>query len=354
MGLDKEELKGYAEFMAIATVGDVVDLKDENRVIVKYGLKHIAVTRNKGLRALIELCQLDITNLSAYHIGFVIGPCINASGRLETAKKSIELFLSETTADAYARATELKELNDERKQMTEDEAEKAVVMVESSDMMDDNVLVVYLPDCHESIAGIIAGRLRERFYKPVLVITNAEDGAKGSGRSIDGYNMFEEISKCAGLLTKFGGHPMAAGLSLPTENIEPLRRQLNINQTLTDKDLTPVVWIDVPMPVGYVTMRLVEQLKVLEPFGKGNEKPIFADRNLTVKSSRIIGKNKNVLKMQLESEDGHLVDAIMFHVVDELIPFKDTRISMVYYPDINEFNGNRSLQFIVQEWQFCK
>ena len=354
LGLDKEELKDYAEFMAIATVGDVVDLKDENRVIVKYGLKHIAVTRNKGLRALIELCQLDITNLSAYHIGFVIGPCINASGRLETAKKSIELFLSETTADAYARATELKELNDERKQMTEDEAEKAVVMVESSDMMDDNVLVVYLPDCHESIAGIIAGRLRERFYKPVLVITNAEDGAKGSGRSIDGYNMFEEISKCAGLLTKFGGHPMAAGLSLPTENIEPLRRQLNINQTLTDKDLTPVVWIDVPMPVGYVTMRLVEQLKVLEPFGKGNEKPIFADRNLTVKSSRIIGKNKNVLKMQLESEDGHLVDAIMFHVVDELIPFKDTRISMVYYPDINEFNGNRSLQFIVQEWQFCK
>ena len=354
LGLDKEELKGYAEFMAIATVGDVVDLKDENRVIVKYGLKHIAVTRNKGLRALIELCKLDITNLSAYHIGFVIGPCINASGRLETAKKSIELFLSETTADAYARATELKELNDERKQMTEDEAEKAVVMVESSDIMDDNVLVVYLPDCHESIAGIIAGRLRERFYKPVLVITNAEDGAKGSGRSIDGYNMFEEISKCAGLLTKFGGHPMAAGLSLPTENIEPLRRQLNINQTLTDKDLTPVVWIDVPMPVGYVTMRLVEQLKVLEPFGKGNEKPIFADRNLTVKSSRIIGKNKNVLKMQLESEDGHLVDAIMFHVVDELIPFKDTRISMVYYPDINEFNGNRSLQFIVQEWQFCK
>lgn len=354
LGMDKEELKDYAEFMAIATVGDVVDLKDENRVIVKYGLKHIAVTRNKGLRALIELCQLDITNLSAYHIGFVIGPCINASGRLETAKKSIELFLSETTADAYARATELKELNDERKQMTEDEAEKAVVMVESSDMMDDNVLVVYLPDCHESIAGIIAGRLRERFYKPVLVITNAEDGAKGSGRSIDGYNMFEEISKCAGLLTKFGGHPMAAGLSLPTENIEPLRRQLNINQTLTDKDLTPVVWIDVPMPVGYVTMRLVEQLKVLEPFGKGNEKPIFADRNLTVKSSRIIGKNKNVLKMQLESEDGHLVDAIMFHVVDELIPFKDTRISMVYYPDINEFNGNRSLQFIVQEWQFCK
>lgn len=354
LGMDKEELKDYAEFMAIATVGDVVDLKDENRVIVKYGLKHIAVTRNKGLRALIELCQLDITNLSAYHIGFVIGPCINASGRLETAKKSIELFLSETTADAYARATELKELNDERKQMTEDEAEKAVVMVESSDMMDDNVLVVYLPDCHESIAGIIAGRLRERFYKPVLVITNAEDGAKGSGRSIDGYNMFEEISKCAGLLTKFGGHPMAAGLSLPVENIEPLRRQLNINQTLTDKDLTPVVWIDVPMPVGYVTMRLVEQLKVLEPFGKGNEKPIFADRNLTVKSSRIIGKNKNVLKMQLESEDGHLVDAIMFHVVDELIPFKDTRISMVYYPDINEFNGNRSLQFIVQEWQFCK
>lgn len=352
--LDKADMEDYAEFMAIATIGDVVDLKNENRVIVKYGLKHIAHTKNKGLRALIEVCQLDITQLSAYHIGFIIGPCLNASGRLETAKEAIELFLSDDIADSYSRATRLKQLNDERKQMTEDESQKAIEMVETSDMIYDNVLVVYLPDCHESIAGIIAGRLREKFYKPVLVITNAEDGAKGSGRSIDGYNMFEEISKCADLLTKFGGHPMAAGLSLPIENIDEFRRRLNINQRLTDKELTPVVWIDVPMPVSYVTMELVEQLKVLEPFGKGNEKPIFADKNLVVKSARLIGKNSNVLKMQLESNDGRVVDAIMFHVVDEVIPFKGDSISMVYYPDINEYNGRKSLQFVVQEWQFCK
>lgn len=217
-------------------------------------------------------------------------------------------------------------------------------------MYEDNVLVVYLPECHESVAGIIAGRLREHFYKPSIVITDAADGAKGSGRSIEGYNMFEEITKCKELLTKFGGHPMAAGLSLPTENIDLFRAKLNRQQTLTEKELTPVTWIDVPMPVSYASKKLVEQLRVLEPFGKGNEKPVFADRKLTVRSANMIGKNKNVLKMQLEDTQGHVVDAIQFKVEEEDMPLRGKEISIVYYPDINEFRGNQTLQFIVQEW----
>lgn len=348
--LNQADLKEYVELAAVATVGDVVDLKDENRVIVKQGLQWIATTANKGLRALAESCQLDITHLSAYHIGFIIGPCLNASGRLDTAQRAIELLLCENPAQAHIMAEELRELNDERKNMTDTEAKKAVELVESSELAEDHVLVVYLPECHESVAGIIAGRLREYFYKPAIVITDASEGAKGSGRSIEGYNMFEEISKCGRLLTKFGGHPMAAGLSLPKENIDLFRRKLNENQTLTEKELTPVIWIDVPMPVGYVTMRLVEQLHVLEPFGKGNEKPIFADKNLTVRSANIIGKNRNVLKMKLESTDGSLVDAIQFKVEDERIPLRGQKISIVYYPDINEYQGNRSLQFVIQEW----
>lgn len=348
--LNQADLKEYVELAAVATVGDVVDLKDENRVIVKQGLQWIATTANKGLRALAESCQLDITHMSAYHIGFIIGPCLNASGRLDTAQRAIELLLCENPAQAHIMAEELRELNDERKNMTDTEAKKAVELVESSELAEDHVLVVYLPECHESVAGIIAGRLREYFYKPAIVITDASEGAKGSGRSIEGYNMFEEISKCGGLLTKFGGHPMAAGLSLPKENIDLFRRKLNENQTLTEKELTPVIWIDVPMPVGYVTMRLVEQLHVLEPFGKGNEKPIFADKNLTVRSANIIGKNRNVLKMKLESTDGSLVDAIQFKVEDERIPLRGQKISIVYYPDINEYQGNRSLQFVIQEW----
>lgn len=348
--LNQADLKEYTELAAVATVGDVVDLKDENRVIVKQGLQWIATTANKGLRALVESCQLDITHLSAYHIGFIIGPCLNASGRLDTAQRAIELLLCDHPAQAHSMAEELRELNDERKNMTDTEAKKAVELVEGSELAEDHVLVVYLPECHESVAGIIAGRLREHFYKPAIVITNASEGAKGSGRSIEGYNMFEEISKCGGLLTKFGGHPMAAGLSLPKENIELFRRKLNENEALTEKELTPVIWIDVPMPVGYVTMRLVEQLHVLEPFGKGNEKPVFADKNLTVRSANIIGKNRNVLKMKLESADGRLVDAIQFKVEDENIPLRGQKISIVYYPDINEYQGNRSLQFVIQEW----
>lgn len=348
--LNKEDFKEYTELAAIATVGDVVDLKDENRVIVKQGLKWIAATKNIGLKALIECCELDASHLTAYHIGFIIGPCLNASGRLDTAQQAIELLLCDEAAKAYKMAGKLRELNEERKNMTDTEAKKAIELVEGTELYEDNVLVVYLPECHESVAGIIAGRLREHFYKPSIVITNAQEGAKGSGRSIEGYNMFEEITKCKELLTKFGGHPMAAGLSLPTENIDILRRKLNENQTLTQKELIPVTWIDVPMPVAYASKKLTDELHILEPFGKGNEKPVFADKNLTVRFANMIGKNRNVLKMQLEDDKGTVVQAVQFKVSEEDMPLCGKKISIVYYPDINEYRGNQTLQFIVQEW----
>ena len=352
LGLDKKELEDYIEFMAIATVGDIVDLIDENRIVVKYGLKHIAHTKNTGLRALIEECQLDINNISSYHIGFVIGPCLNASGRLDTARQAIELMLCKVNEKAHNMAKELIALNNERKSMTEQETQKAIELVENTGLLKDRVLVIYLKDCHESIAGIIAGRIKERYYRPTFVITNAEDGAKGSGRSIEGYNMYEEINKCKNVLTKYGGHPMAAGLSLAISDIDIFRKMLNDNAILTDEDLIPKMWIDVPMPVSYANIRLVNQLKLLEPFGKGNEKPVFADRNLYVKTASVIGKNKNVLRCQLETEDGTYVPAVQFGInnIDD-IPRAGMRISIIYYPDINTFNGIMSLQIIIKEWK---
>ena len=352
LGLDKKELEDYIEFMAIATVGDIVDLIDENRIVVKYGLKHIAHTKNTGLRALIEECQLDINNISSYHIGFVIGPCLNASGRLDTARQAIELMLCMDNEKAHNMAKELIALNNERKSMTEQETHKAIELVENTGLLKDRVLVIYLKDCHESIAGIIAGRIKERYYRPTFVITNAEDGAKGSGRSIEGYNMYEEINKCKNVLTKYGGHPMAAGLSLAISDIDIFRKMLNDNAILTDEDLIPNMWIDVPMPVSYANIRLVNQLKLLEPFGKGNEKPVFADRNLYVKTASVIGKNKNVLRCQLETEDGTYVPAVQFGInnIDD-IPRAGMRISIIYYPDINTFNGIMSLQIIIKEWK---
>lgn len=352
LGLDKKELEDYIEFMAIATVGDIVDLIDENRIVVKYGLKHIAHTKNTGLRALIEECQLDINNISSYHIGFVIGPCLNASGRLDTARQAIELMLCKDNEKAHNMAKELIALNNERKSMTEQETQKAIELVENTGLLKDRVLVIYLNDCHESIAGIIAGRIKERYYRPTFVITNAEDGAKGSGRSIEGYNMYEEINKCKNVLTKYGGHPMAAGLSLAISDIDIFRKMLNDNAILTDEDLIPKMWIDVPMPVSYANIRLVNQLKLLEPFGKGNEKPVFADRNLYVKTASVIGRNKNVLRCQLETEDGTYVPAVQFGInnIDD-IPRAGMRISIIYYPDINTFNGIMSLQIIIKEWK---
>lgn len=351
LSLPDSDLLQFRQLAAVATIGDVVDLTDENRVLVKHGLATMEKTKNTGLRALIDVCQIDISALSSYHIGFVIGPCLNAGGRLETAKLAVELLIEDNPGEARVRAEKLKELNEERKAMTENEAAKAIDMVENTALSEDKVLVVYLPECHESIAGIIAGRLKEYFYRPAFVITDAAEGAKGSGRSIEGYNMFEEITRCGYLLNKFGGHPMAAGISLDKENIDELRWQLNHNQTLTEEQLTPVIWIDVPMPLGYVNFSLIEQLKCLEPFGKGNEKPVFADRNLTVRQASIIGKNKNVLKLVLEDENAYSYDAVMFRADELNVPLRGQKISVVYYPSINEYNGKKTIQFIVSEWR---
>lgn len=351
LSLPDSDLLQYRQLAAVATIGDVVDLTDENRVLVKHGLATMEKTKNTGLRALIDMCRIDISALSSYHIGFVIGPCLNAGGRLETAKLAVELLIEDNPGEARVKAEKLKELNEERKAMTENEAAKAIDMVENTALSEDKVLVVYLPECHESIAGIIAGRLKEYFYRPAFVITDAAEGAKGSGRSIEGYNMFEEITRCGYLLNKFGGHPMAAGISLDKENIEEFRWQLNHNQTLTEEQLTPVTWIDVPMPLGYVNFSLIEQLKWLEPFGKGNEKPVFADRNLTVRQASIIGKNKNVLKLVLEDERAYSYDAVMFRADALNVPSRGQKISVVYYPSINEYNGKKTIQFIISEWR---
>lgn len=346
----KSSLDEYRQFAAIATIGDVVDLIDENRILVKNGLRSIANTKNIGLRALIDICKIDINKLTPYSVGFVIGPCLNASGRLDTAKNAIELFLETDENTAKSKAMELYAFNEERKGMTESELSKALKIIDETEIKNDKVLVIYLPECHESIAGIIAGRIKELYYRPTFVITDAKDGAKGSGRSIEGYNMFEEITKCAGLLTKFGGHPMAAGISLDKDKIDEFRKRLNKNQTLTEQQLEPVVWIDVPMPLNYVTYTLVEQLSILEPFGKGNEKPVFADKALIVKSVNIIGKKSNVLKLMLEAQDGSVFEAIQF-MYDGNKPQVGQKIAITYYPDINEFRGKRNLQFIIKEWK---
>lgn len=344
-----EELEEYKQLAAIASICDLVDLVDENRVIVRFGLDTMKDTTNKGIRALAETCAIDLSEISSYHVGFVLGPCLNASGRLEKADIAIRLLMTEDTSEAKELAQHVKVLNETRKEMTEQETQKAIDMVNNSDLKNDTVLLIYLSSCHESIAGIIAGRVKEHFYKPTFVITKSVEGVKGSGRSIEKYNMYEEINKCKDLLTKFGGHPMAAGLSFPEENIEPLRKMLNKNQTLTENDLIPVHWIDVAMPLWYVTMELINQFKRLEPFGTGNEKPLFADANLLVKSVDIIGKNKNVAKFVLEDADGRIFDGIMFKISEENLPFKGQMISILYYPSINEYNGRKKIQFVIEE-----
>ena len=351
-GVPREEWRALLEFAAIATVGDVMRLQDENRILVKYGLKQMARTRNLGLRKLVEKTGLDITDLSAYHIGFVIGPCLNAGGRLQTAKATLRLFLSEDEAEAERLAEELKELNDIRKDMTKKGEDEAIAQVEER-YMGDKVLVVFLPDCHESLAGIIAGRVREHFHKPSIVLTRSGDMVKGSGRSIEPYHMFRELTKVRELLPKFGGHPMAAGLSIKEEDVPEFRRRLNENAVLTEEDFIPRVWIDVPMPLEYVTEGLVEELKRLEPFGQGNEKPLFAQKGLMIRSLRVLGKNRNVVKLGLVTDTGLSMDGLLFGDGDAFqkeLAGKD-RIDIVYYPDINEYNGNRTLQAVIRNYK---
>ena len=367
----EERIKELIEFSAIATVCDVVDLQGENRILVKEGLKRLNQTKNIGLQALIQANHLEEKTLSAYHLGFVIGPCLNASGRLDTAKRGLQLLLEEDRQIANRMAKEVKELNDARKDMTEQGVRKAIEQVETTSLLHDKVLVIYLPDCHESLAGIIAGRVRETFAKPVFVLTNAEEGLKGSGRSIEAYSMYEELSKCKTLLSKFGGHPMAAGLSLPKENLEAFREMLNQNTTLTDEDLVEKVVIDVPMPICYINESLIEQLDLLEPFGKGNNKPLFAQKQVHLLMAKVLGKNRNVLKFLLESEDKHQIEALYFGNIDVfmekikskygqkqldyLLQGRNNKITMnmTYYPSINEFGGNRTLQIFIQHYQFC-
>ena len=354
-GIPEQEWKDMLEFAAIATVGDVMKLQDENRIIVRWGLKQIPHTASAGLRALVEACGLDIYDLTAYHIGFVIGPCLNASGRLKTAKLALELLLCEgmqQSARAEEMAAELKLLNEERKDMTQAGMEQAFEQVDA-ELADDDVLVVYLPDCHESLAGIIAGRVRETYNKPSFVLTRGEDCVKGSGRSIESYHMYQALCGVQDLLLKFGGHPMAAGFSLKEENIDEFRRRLNEQSALTKEDFIPKIWIDVAMPLEYISEALVNELKDLEPFGQGNEKPQFAQKNLRIRSVRAIGRNNNAVRMTVVTEQGRPMEAMVFTVADQFVEeAKQSRsIDVIYYPDINEYNGNRTLQIVVRAYK---
>lgn len=369
MGKDSADLDDLIENVAIATIGDVMDLEDENRIFVKEGLQMLRRTKNPGLKALIECTGIDKNSLNSYHIGFVLGPCINASGRLDTAKRALELLRAGTQKEADILAGDLKALNDSRKDMTEEAVKQAEEQVETTTISEDKVLVVYLPDCHESLAGIVAGRIRENYYKPVFVLTDAEEGVKGSGRSIDGYHMYEELNKCKELLTKFGGHRLAAGLSLPKENVGKFREMLNKNCTLTEEEMKEKVTIDMEMPFGCVTEGLVKELELLEPFGKGNTKPVFAARDVTLHGARILGKNRNVLKLQVQDVNGCRIEAMLFHHADDFLGKleeqygkteveallkgrgRQIRISMTYYPDINEYMGKKTPQIVVTHYR---
>lgn len=352
LGIDSDEIWDFLELAAIATVGDVMDLQGENRIIVKEGLKKLSSTSSEGLKALICVNNLEGAEITAYHVGFVIGPCINASGRLDTAARSLELLLADNMEDAMKLADDLYDLNQSRKAMTEQGKEQAIQSIEENNLGKDRVLVVYLPDCHESLAGIIAGRIREAYNKPVFVLTKGADGVKGSGRSIEAYSMYEELVKCSDLLTQFGGHPMAAGLSMEEKNVELFRRRLNDNCTLTEQDLIPKIMIDVQMPISYLSKKLTEQLKVLEPFGKGNSKPLFAQKNLRAVGICVFGRNRNVAKMLLIDENGIKMDAVYFGEAQEFVDFVQAHdtISVTYYPEINVFQGRENLQVVIKNY----
>lgn len=341
------------ENVAIATIGDVMDLVGENRVFVKKGLELLKTTKNEGLHALMQCTGVDTANLNTYHIGFVIGPCINAGGRLDTAKRALELLNASNRREAVTLAADLKELNDSRKEMTEEGVEEAVRQIESSSWKDDQVLVVYLPKCHESIAGIIAGRIKERYYRPTFVLTKGETGVKGSGRSIEAYDMFAEMSRCRELFTKFGGHKLAAGLSLEEENVEVFRKRINELADLTEEDLQMKVSIDMRLPFPYINEELIHELKILEPFGKGNGKPLFAESKLRVIQPRIFGKNRNVLKCRLEDQQGNQMEAVYFGEVEDCLQQMEKKqiMSFTYYPTVNEYMGKRTIQLTIVNYQ---
>lgn len=351
-GVENEEWLSMVEFAAIATVGDVMKLQDENRIIVKEGLKRIGRTKSMGLLKLIEKNDLDKEKMTAYQIGFVIGPCLNAGGRLQTAKLALSLLLSEDEEEADRLAGELEALNDQRKDMTKQGTDQAVELVEKF-YQNDKVLVVYLPECHESLAGIIAGRLRESFQKPAFVLTDGEECVKGSGRSIEAYHMFDALVEVKELLLKFGGHPMAAGLSLSKEYVDEFRKRLNEESGLTEEDFIKKIWIDVPMPLEYISEPLIEELEILEPFGQGNEKPMFAQKGLHIRSVRVLGKNRNAVKFSLATDKGAPMDAMLFTDGDAFLEElgKSRLLDVIYYPAVNEYNGNKTLQIVIKNYK---
>lgn len=369
LSIDKEEAYKFIEFLAIATVCDVVDLVDENRIFVKKGLELINSTTNLGLKELIRESELGEKTLSVYHLGFIIGPCINASGRLDSAKKGLELLLSDNEEEAVKLAKEIVGLNEERKDMTMKGVETAIEIIEKNGFINDKVFVIYIPDVHESLAGIIAGRIREKYNAPTLVITKSESGVKGSGRSIEEYNMFEELVKCKDILDKFGGHPMAAGFSLKEEHIDELRKRLNENTILDDEDLMKKVTIDCVLPLDSISYELINNLQELEPFGKANSKPLFAEKDVNLLKAAILGKNNNVLKLKVKTRQNKTIDAIYFGDIsefEELITnkfgaeelqklydgaYNDVRLDLVFYPSINEYNGNVTIQIVVQNYR---
>lgn len=365
IGMDKEECYKLIEFVAIATVCDVVDLIDENRIFVKNGLEMLNNSKNIGINALKKACGLEDKEITAYHLGFVIGPCLNASGRLDSAKKGLELLLMEDDEEAKNLAQEIVDLNDARKNMTKEGVDRAVNIIDSTDINNDKILVVYIPDIHESLAGIVAGRVKEKYNKPTIILTKSEEGVKGSARSIEEYNMFEGLLACKELLDKFGGHPMAAGLSLQEDKVDELRKALNNKCELTDEDLTRKIMIDSSLPLEYLNLHLIEELNVLEPFGKGNSKPVFGVRDAKITKAILLGKDKNVLKLKLLTNNNITIDAMIFNdlenfeskiiekygneELDNLYNKSNNNIPMdfTFYPSINEWNGNKSIQIVV-------
>ena len=354
MGRDSEDVDYLMENVAIATVGDVRDLVGENRIFVKQGLDMLKRTQNLGLKALMECTRVDVSHLSAYHIGFVIGPCLNASGRLDTAKRAIELLRAKSKKEADILAGDLKALNDNRKDMTSLAVEEAIQKIEGTSLKNDRVLVVYLPDCHESLAGIVAGRVRERYHKPAIILTKASKDVKGSGRSIESYPMYERLTECKHLLTRFGGHKLAAGLSLKEQNIEILRQTLNEKSNLIEDDLLEKVSIDMQLPLGYISEELVNSLELLEPFGKGNPKPMFAEKDITIVRKQVIGQNRNMLKLFVRVAQGTAIEGLYFGDAEQFERYLQEhgeKLSVTYYPSINEYMGNKKLQIIIQNYQ---
>ncbi len=350
---EKREMpQDFLEAAAFATVCDVMELKDENRIVVKNGIKSLKNTNNLGLKALLLVCDIKKENLSAYHLGFVCGPCFNATGRLDIADRAIELLSCKNFDEAVCIARELKELNEQRKNMTMQGVKMAQQYVIDNHIKEDDIFVIYLPNCHESIAGIIAGRIKEEYNKPAIVLTKAEGGVKGSGRSIEAYDMYESLSACKEYFLKFGGHKMAAGVTLEEENIEPLRQTLNRNSSLTKEDFEEKIVIDVPMPISYISEELIRQLALLEPFGVGNEKPVFAQKGITVLSEERVGKEKNVGKYKI-TDGNATMEMVYFGDLEAFHQFyrEVGTISIAYYPTINEYMGRKKLQVVLKAYK---